>query len=459
MESSNASVNNKSDDYKAKELSEEKSGQMKEVSGSELDESESSSSKSDPTSLSKVDIALRNMFSLSIENNKIFKSKEIQNSQMEVLNERTSKKLLPKELEVKPVVSSRGKSFLGNIDETLLKSICFQDKLMLTSDNGKTAGKYTATVELVDRGGREQLYVRAVMKGRTDGLSIFTSLNAYLSAKNLSVINQYYHEMTNFGNQNEEKIVDMKCDPDSQKLKVKVLIKARNTRKRLSYTLKNADDIGLVTEASNIALLRMFVKMGCPSEEISFVSLDHECGQLVPSCYKRLPSIDQTVGKEKIKVHGIERKLMLKKDLPQNWQSYFTKEGFLSFRIQTGSSVKMILKKIPISPSKEFVADPKPVFNKKALIWRRDLMLLSRCDDRKKNLKADHHRYLDSHPEVSALIQDFLFALVFQKPRNVFQFTKSYFTLNVCPEVKDNEPVRKITEATPKSTQKVRFTV
>lgn len=45
----------------------------------------------------------------------------------------------------------------------------------------------------------------------------------------------------------------------------------------------------------------------------------------------------------------------------------------------------------------------------------------------KEELKADHTLYLRQHPEIRALISDFLQFLLLRKPDDVFQFAREYF--------------------------------
>lgn len=45
----------------------------------------------------------------------------------------------------------------------------------------------------------------------------------------------------------------------------------------------------------------------------------------------------------------------------------------------------------------------------------------------KEELKADHASYLRKHPEIRALISDFLQFLLLRKPDDVFQFAREYF--------------------------------
>jgi hypothetical protein len=44
------------------------------------------------------------------------------------------------------------------------------------------------------------------------------------------------------------------------------------------------------------------------------------------------------------------------------------------------------------------------------------------------NIKRGHNKYLESHPEVSSLLNDFLSAALLEKPKDVYAFATKYFT-------------------------------
>ncbi|GCB83719.1 hypothetical protein scyTo_0024178, partial [Scyliorhinus torazame] len=71
--------------------------------------------------------------------------------------------------------------------------------------------------------------------------------------------------------------------------------------------------------------------------------------------------------------------------------------------------------------------DPKPVFEKKALIWEDDMQLYFKFIDRTEALKADYNSYLRHHPELRALMADFLKFLLLRKPQDVVTFAAEYF--------------------------------
>lgn len=59
--------------------------------------------------------------------------------------------------------------------------------------------------------------------------------------------------------------------------------------------------------------------------------------------------------------------------------------------------------------------------------WEEDRQMSSYFLDRKEELKAAHTLYLRQHPEIRALISDFLQFLLLRKPDDVFQFAREYF--------------------------------
>lgn len=112
--------------------------------------------------------------------------------------------------------------------------------------------------------------------------------------------------------------------------------------------------------------------------------------------------------------------------------------------------------------------DDKPVFEKRPLVWEEDMQLYSKFLERKVNapvqfclifsveqlckggfiwavgavympsvshtlssqqeeLKADHMSYVRHHPELRAILADFLQFLLLRKPQDVFSFAREYF--------------------------------
>lgn len=68
--------------------------------------------------------------------------------------------------------------------------------------------------------------------------------------------------------------------------------------------------------------------------------------------------------------------------------------------------------KLPGNPSEEKPLDPE---------------LKNYYVDIKKNIKQDHTTYIESHPEIRQILNDFMSTLLLHKPEDVFKFTKDYF--------------------------------
>ncbi|KAK6315708.1 hypothetical protein J4Q44_G00132320 [Coregonus suidteri] len=69
--------------------------------------------------------------------------------------------------------------------------------------------------------------------------------------------------------------------------------------------------------------------------------------------------------------------------------------------------------------------DDKP--KKRHLVWEEDKHMHSKFLDRKDELKAEHASYLWQHPELCAMMADFLQFLLPRKPSDVFMFAHKDF--------------------------------
>jgi hypothetical protein len=61
------------------------------------------------------------------------------------------------------------------------------------------------------------------------------------------------------------------------------------------------------------------------------------------------------------------------------------------------------------------------------LPWEDDLEMISKYTDRKGDLEEDHMEYIRKHPELKALMADFLQALLVHKPEDTFEFARKHF--------------------------------
>lgn len=70
---------------------------------------------------------------------------------------------------------------------------------------------------------------------------------------------------------------------------------------------------------------------------------------------------------------------------------------------------------------------PKMVIEKKELVIDTDMQLKSKYLDRKDDYKNEYDQYLHDHPELRAMVADYMQSILCFKPDNVLEFTTKYF--------------------------------
>ena len=70
---------------------------------------------------------------------------------------------------------------------------------------------------------------------------------------------------------------------------------------------------------------------------------------------------------------------------------------------------------------------PKLVINKKELNWENDMQLKSSYLDKKEELKNEYDQYLHDHPDLKAIMGDYIQSLISFKPNDVAAFSAKYF--------------------------------
>ncbi|KAL4222899.1 hypothetical protein ACF0H5_018939 [Mactra antiquata] len=321
-----------------------------------------------------------------------------------------------------PQASTAAVNFLESIvPEVDYKYLTFEDHLVTTSDNGKELGEFTVSIEPTKHKGLECFLVHANSHGAIDGVPCGTSITAYVG-NNLETYEQQHHEYVKLENcPLDRKTFIVKQDDD---FVVNRVITQGEDIQRSSKTMKAETMKGFISEGSNLLLHRLFVEKGIP-ESMQLISFDSDTN-LCPAIYRRLEERTQTVEKTELKVYGIERTINSAIDLPTTWQSYFMEDGHLTNRVQVGSPVTMKLSFVPPYVIRD--EEPaKPTFEKQTLRWEDDAQLYSQFLDRKEELKADHAKYMHHHPELKALLADFMQFLLLRKPDDVIAFAAEYF--------------------------------
>ncbi|XP_046553649.1 ciliogenesis-associated TTC17-interacting protein-like [Haliotis rubra] len=323
---------------------------------------------------------------------------------------------------VVPKASANGLEFLQSIDgETDFQYLLFDDNLVTVSDTGKELGEFTVTVEPTKYKSQELFLIHANSHGAIDGVPCGTSITCYVT-KQLETIEQQHHEYVKLEN----------CPLDRKTFIVRQeegyvvnrVITQREDVQRTAKTIALDTMQGFISEGSNLLLHRLLIEKNFP-DDMQLLSFDSDANLSV-AVYKHLEERSQNVEGLDMRVFGIERTIISTTDLPTTWQSYFSGDCHLTNRVQVGSPVTMKLAQIPTAIERD-EEPPKPTFEKQPLNWEEDMQLYSRFLDRKEELKGDHAVYMRHHPELKALLADFLQFLLLRKPDDVLSFAAEYF--------------------------------
>ncbi|XP_050418130.2 ciliogenesis-associated TTC17-interacting protein [Patella vulgata] len=341
-----------------------------------------------------------------------------------------------------PEATSAALKFLESlVPETDFKYMMFDDKLVTISDTGKELGEFCVTIEPTKHCNQDCFLVHANSHGAIDGVPCGTSITCYVT-RNLETIEQHHHEYVNLDNCP----LDRKTNIVKQETEYTVnrIITQGEAVERKNKTFSFDDMKGFISEGSNLLLHRLLIEKGMPDDDFQLVSFDSETN-LCAATYKCLEERTQTVEAIELRVYGIERTINSKTDLPTTWQSYFTQDGHLTNRVQVGSPVGMKLAKVPTAVVRD-EEPPKPVFEKRSLNIEEDMQMYSKFLDRKEDIKGDHAVYMRQHPELKALLADFLQFLLLRKPQDVISFASEYFSAfsttvpNPSPYLASNAP-------------------
>ncbi|XP_055146602.1 ciliogenesis-associated TTC17-interacting protein isoform X3 [Symphalangus syndactylus] len=270
-----------------------------------------------------------------------------------------------------PEANAEAINFLSSLHEEELQMLFFSETLAMVSDTGEPQGELTIEVQ---RGKYQEklgvltycLFVHAFSRGFLDKMLCGNSLLGYLSEK-LELVEQHSQDF----------------------IKFLILPMERKT------SLLKQDDQLAVTRS---------IKEGEQDLGFQTIQVDHQQAEVF--------IVEQTVHSEE--------------GIPMSCQYYLLSDGHLAKRIQVGSPGCCIITKMPIL-REEDETEPRPVFEKKPLVWEEDMELYSKFLDRKEELRLGHASYLRQHPEAHALISDFLLFLLLRQPEDVVTFAAEFF--------------------------------
>ncbi|XP_034469222.1 ciliogenesis-associated TTC17-interacting protein [Hippoglossus hippoglossus] len=306
-------------------------------------------------------------------------------------------------------------TFMSSIEPVELLRCVFADSLVTVSEGGRQVGSFSVTLEFARRIQQPCVLLHAQSQGAIDDSPCGTTVTAYLNT-NLEVLEEDYHEYVKLEGHTLEKRCHM-VQHDGQMMINKVTTVGEEvTRESVSYPTSVLR--GLVTEGSTLLLMRLIALRKTVPQNMTFISLNQDL-HMFHITLSELGVKQLDIGGETVEVFGMERTIHSVEESPATWQCYFLEDGHLASRVHVGSPVTVRLLHLPSQPEKGFEKIP--------LVWEEDMEMWSKFLDRKEELKADHGSYLRKHPEIRAIISDFLQLLLLRKPDDVFRFAKDYF--------------------------------
>ncbi|XP_058389402.1 LOW QUALITY PROTEIN: ciliogenesis-associated TTC17-interacting protein [Diceros bicornis minor] len=314
--------------------------------------------------------------------------------------------------------------FLSSLRPDELQMLFFSETLVMVSDTGEPQGELTTEVQRGKYRGvaAHCLLVHAFSRGFMDKMLCGNSLLGYLSWK-LEILEQHSQEFIKFPVlPMERKMTLLKQD---DQLAMTRSVKEGTEVKTEVASFPWHSVAGFISEAANLVLLRVMAWRRMVPSNARFLALDTE-GKLCHSTYQALGSQTIQLGRQQVEVFTVEQTVHSEEGIPMSCQFYLLSDGHLAKRVQVGSPGCCMITKMPILREEDEI-EPRPVFEKKPLVWEEDMELYSRFTDRKEELRASHSSYLRQHPEAHALISDFLLFLLLRQPADVVTFAAEFF--------------------------------
>uniref|UniRef100_A0A8C3XVU1 Ciliogenesis-associated TTC17-interacting protein n=1 Tax=Chelydra serpentina TaxID=8475 RepID=A0A8C3XVU1_CHESE len=299
-----------------------------------------------------------------------------------------------------------------------LSPCLFAESLVMVSESGQPVGQLSVSVRPAcyeEQGGQEEdcYLVRAASQSTVNDVPCGSSLTAYIS-KRLETLEQHQHEYVK---------VTARWVPLSPLPALPVSLQHEVQTQSFSYSCASLH--GLISEAANLLVLRVLARRRAVPQNTTFLAFDTEAC-ICTATYTAMGFQKQLVGMTEVEVFAVERAVCPDEGIPMAWQFYFLSDGHLARRVQVGSPATMLVLQLPILIDVDEV-EPRPVFEKKPLDWEDDVQLYSQFLDRKEELQAGHASYARRHPELRALLADFLQLLLLRKPDDVLTFAAEFF--------------------------------
>ncbi|XP_028396250.1 ciliogenesis-associated TTC17-interacting protein-like [Dendronephthya gigantea] len=305
-------------------------------------------------------------------------------------------------------------AYLGNITSQDWSAIGMSETLMTTSGD-KDFGEFEITVSHAEWQGKECYMIHITEECIVMDIPKVTNIIAHVD-QNFTTLEQSIHEY---------KVPDRTIDSktlmtlEGGKYVVQKTVKHDDFERQTHETYSTKQMQGFICEACHVVLQRLLLKKGIPDNMV-FLTFDSETN-LSSMTFKMIGEREIEVEDESVLTRGIECKLssLMKKEYL--WESFFIPDGRLMLKTEIGSDVTVRQLTLPRTPTPEQPDIITP------LKWDEDMELLSQFTDRKEELVDDHNTYIRRHPEVKAILADFLQFLLMKKPDDIFDFAREFF--------------------------------
>ncbi|XP_035751705.1 LOW QUALITY PROTEIN: ciliogenesis-associated TTC17-interacting protein [Egretta garzetta] len=242
------------------------------------------------------------------------------------------------------------------------------------------------------------LMVQAGSHARQDGVPCSSTLKAYVTPQ-LETLEQEEQERLELRPHPVERRTHMVSHQHGMTI-TKTLLEGEAEPQCWSFSYSQAELRGLLLEGASFLLLRVLACQQAVPPGLVFPPINTK-GHLCTSSYRALGTRRQAVGSVEAEGFVIERAL----------------HGHMGISAVMSRGV-----------------EPQHPFPKQPLDWEEDIQLWSWFLDRKEELQASHAAYIQQHPELRALLADFLQALLLQQPHDPVSFAAQFFAPFACQQ-------------------------
>lgn len=321
-----------------------------------------------------------------------------------------------------PAVSENSLKLLTrliNSDKCLLE---FEDNLKIFSLTGDAIGDFNIKVTSTLFKNQRCFRVHAQSRGSMENVPCGTDITATVNER-METLEQNHYEFINFPKSKLDRKSILAVSGDNEYVLSKTENSQNGTR-TTTHTIKKALMNGYISESANILLQRLMTQSRI-YEAFSLFTFDTESNPCSVT-YKPIDTRCIMIENEEFSVQGVERTVDSVSDIPTTWQVYFSHDGHMVNRVQVGypAVMKSVERPKPIEID-EYM--PRIVMEKKELVLESDMELKSMYLDRKDDYKNDYEQYIREHPELRAIVADYMQSILCFKPKNVVEFTTKFF--------------------------------